>query len=37
VQAAGGAEFPIDMQGPSETLLVASAPVHLEHLNEALG
>ena len=37
VQAAGGAEFPVDMQGASETLLVASSPVHLDHLNEALG
>jgi hypothetical protein len=36
VQAANGMEFPEDMETASSTLLVASDPRQLEHLNEAL-
>jgi fructose-1,6-bisphosphatase/inositol monophosphatase family enzyme len=36
VGAANGAAFPEDMETPSSTLLVASHPDQLEHLNEAL-
>jgi fructose-1,6-bisphosphatase/inositol monophosphatase family enzyme len=36
VRAATGSEFPEDMQTPSATLLVASDPSQLDHLDEAL-
>jgi fructose-1,6-bisphosphatase/inositol monophosphatase family enzyme len=36
VHAANGIEFPEDMETPSSTLLVASDPKQLDHLNEAL-
>ncbi len=36
VRAANGSEFPDDMQTQSATLLVASEPSQLEHLDEAL-
>lgn len=36
VRAANGIEFPEDMKTPSSTLLVASDPKQLEHLDEAL-
>jgi hypothetical protein len=36
VRAANGIEFPEDMETPSSTLLVASDPKQLEHLDEAL-